>query len=157
MTGDTDVIRSAGVETEASRMPLPYAAVVIASALLLAGRPAGAQYLAAAGLRGTAAPTSSKPVLPDFLVFAPGTASGRARVAASETKAPSRNSAFGGIHVWRIRRDTIVLDFDGERTSTRYRLRGLPDSGRGVAIMAIHLSFGDGMGAVGLLTRIPRL
>ena len=88
-------------------------------------------------------------VLPDFLVFAPGADSGRAGVAASDAKAPSPNSAFGGIHVWHLRRDTVVLDFDGERTSTQYRLLGLPDSGRGVAIMAIHLSFSDSMGGGG--------
>jgi hypothetical protein len=82
-------------------------------------------------------------VLPDFLVFAPGADSGQVAVAASDEKTPAPNSGFGGVHAWHRERDSVVVSFKEAHGSTQYHLAGLPDSGRGAAIMEVHLTFGD--------------
>jgi hypothetical protein len=86
---------------------------------------------------------SLQSTLPDYLVVAPGVESGRAGVAASEEKAPSPGSAYAAPVTWHRRGDTISLAFDGKNVTTTYRLAGLPDSARGLAVTSIHLAYGD--------------
>ena len=95
--------------------------------------------------------------LPDYLVVAPGVDSGRAGVAASEEKAPSPGSAYAAPVTWRRRGDTIALAFDGKNVTTTYRLVGLPDSARGLAVTAIHLAYGDSSEAVFAHTESTRV
>jgi hypothetical protein len=85
--------------------------------------------------------------LPDYLVLAPGVDSGRAGVAASEEKTPSPGSSFAAPVTWRRKGDTISLTFDGANVTTTYRLAGLPDSARGLAVMSMHPALGDSPGA----------